>query len=81
MLTAQQEQLLIMLPETEYGRALIAWLKEEIEAQEVKEPGKICNDPLLEDFRVQMGIKIGLKSVLQKPQELKTKYLTQGVRR
>jgi hypothetical protein len=70
MLTQQQEQLLILLPDTEYGRALTAWLQQEIDLVEAAEPGKICHDPLLEDFRVQMGIKIGLKRVLQKPREL-----------
>jgi hypothetical protein len=72
VLTAQQEQLIMMLPETEYGRALFAWIQQEIDSLETNEEygGKICNDPLIEDFRTQMGIKIGLKRVLRKPNEL-----------
>uniref|UniRef100_A0A6M3J307 Uncharacterized protein n=1 Tax=viral metagenome TaxID=1070528 RepID=A0A6M3J307_9ZZZZ len=30
---------------------------------------KICDDPLTEDFRTQLGIKIGLKRALRKPTE------------
>lgn len=73
MLTAQQEILIASLPETEYGRALFAWLTQEIEVLEKNEEcgGKICNDPLIEDFRVQLGMKISLKRVLRKPLELK----------
>jgi len=67
----------MMLPETEYGRALWVWIEQEIKAQELREPGKISNDPLLEDFRVQMGIKLGLRKVLEKPQELKQKTIKQ----
>lgn len=80
MLTEQQKHLLIMLPETEYGQALYGWLRQEIKALEDKEEtvGKICNDPLIEDFRVQMGIKIGLKRVLNKPQKLIIETQRQG---
>jgi len=72
ILTEQQEILIINLPETEYGRALFAWINQEIESLEHKIDlsGKICNDPIKDDFRVQMGIKMGLKRVLRKPQEL-----------
>jgi hypothetical protein len=72
-LSIQQEQLIIMLPETEYGRALNAWLDDEIEriAAKLDLSGKICDDPLIEDFRTQMGISIGLKRVKKKPQELR----------
>ena len=71
MLTMQEEILLADLPKTEYGRALFKWLKEEIGMLENKEQhaAKICDDPLIEDFRCQLGIKIGLKRVLDKPQE------------
>lgn len=73
MITDQQKQLIVMLPETEYGRALFADIRGEIESIETKEEhgGKICDDPLIEDFRVQMGIKIGLKWVLNRPDKLR----------
>lgn len=80
MLTAQQEHLIMMLPETDYGRALFSWIYQELDELEHKEEfgGKICNDPLIEDFRVQMGIKIGLRRVLRKPAELIEKQRLKG---
>lgn len=70
------------LPETEYGQALFSWIKEELELIEAKEEhgGKICNDPLIEDFRTQLGIKIGFKRLLRLPKELIEKSNRQGVK-
>jgi len=71
MPTERDKYLISTLPETEYGQALERWLREEISLLENKEECglKISNDPLHEDFRVQLGIKIGLKRVLKKPKE------------
>lgn len=78
-----QKRLMMSLPETEYGQALFAWINEEIALQEKKEgtSWKICDDPLIEDFRVQLGIKIGLKRVLLKPQKLKEAEHRKGLKR
>lgn len=66
----------MMLPETEYGIALIAMINQEIEAIERKEPTmKICDDPIREDFRYQMGMKDAFKRILRKPQELKNEQI------
>lgn len=75
MLTKQQELLIIALPETEYGRAFFAWIQEEITQLEANEEhgGKICDNPLIEDFRTQLGLKIAYKRILRKAQELKDK--------
>lgn len=80
-LTEQQKQLIISLPATEHGRALFAWLSQKIEKLDHKaeHAGKICDDPLLEDFRTQMGIKIGLKQVLNKPEKLMKEQQKQRV--
>ena len=66
--------LISMLPETEHGAALFRRLREKItklEEVEMDGGGKICDDPLIEDFRTQLGIKIGLKRVMREPQECK----------
>jgi hypothetical protein len=80
MLSDQEEFLLATLPQTEYGQALKRWLEEEIGLLEDKQEhgSKICNDPLIEDFRVQMGILIGFKRVLRKPQEIADKLQNRG---
>ena len=69
MIDDRDKYFIAELPNTEYGQALIKWVKEEIELLEERETSylKICDDPLQEDFRVQLGIKTGLKRVLQKP--------------
>lgn len=71
MLTEQELLLISNMPKTEYGQALEKWIKEDIEQLEEKEgyASKICDDPLIEDFRVQLGIKLGLKRVLEKPRK------------
>jgi len=74
MLNDHDKYLIAELFKTDWGQALEKWLREEISLIENKEEFalKICNDPLNEDFRVQIGIKIGLKRVLRKPQECLT---------
>ena len=74
MLNERENYLIAELPNTEYGQALEKWLREEISLIENKEDCalKICDDPLQEDFRVQLGIKIGLRRVLRKPKECLT---------
>uniref|UniRef100_A0A6M3IZZ7 Uncharacterized protein n=1 Tax=viral metagenome TaxID=1070528 RepID=A0A6M3IZZ7_9ZZZZ len=69
MIDDRDKYLISELPSTEYGQAFFKWLKEEIALMEEIEQTslKICDDPLLEDFRMQLGIKIGLRRVLQKP--------------
>lgn len=64
--------LISTLPETEYGRALFHWIQEELDILETKElsGSKICNDPLIEDFRTQLGMKIALKRVMRKPHKI-----------
>lgn len=80
MLTEMQERLIILLPETDVGQAQMIWINEEIEQLESKDIlAKICDDPLIEDFRVQMGIKIGLRMVRDKAQELKSQLQNKGV--
>lgn len=71
-LTERDKELIVILPETEYGQALFKWLRSEIAMQEEKElhGSKICDDPLFEDFRTQLGIKIGLKWVLNLPTKI-----------
>jgi len=71
MLDERDKQLIAELSNTEYWQALEKWLREEISLIENKEEYslKICDDPLSEDFRVLLGIKIGLKRVLRKPKE------------
>lgn len=71
MLDERDNYYISELPKTEYGQALEKWLREEISLIENKEEYglKICDDPLSEDFRVLLGIKIGLKRVLRKPKE------------
>jgi len=60
-----------LLPKTESGQAYFSRLAEMIAEIEHKEEygSKICNDPLIEDFRVQLGIKIGLKRAMREPHE------------
>ena len=79
MLTDRDKYLISELPNTEYGQALINCIEEEIALLEHREEhsSKICNDPLVEDFRVHLGIKIGFKRVLRKPKECLTE-LKQG---
>jgi len=74
MLNDREKYLIATLPNTEYGQALEKLLREEISLIEDKEVygSKICDDPLHEDFRVQLGIKIGLKMILRKPKECLT---------
>lgn len=76
----QDKYLLSIIRKTEYWQALEKWLLEEISLLEIKEENsaKICDDPLNEDFRVQLGIKIGLKRVLRKPQECFENINTKG---
>lgn len=71
MLSERDNFLIASFPKTDYGQAFMSWLEEEIDTLEYQEEfsAKICDDPLIEDFRVKMGIKIGLKRVLRKPQE------------
>ena len=60
-----------LLPKTESGQALLDRLAEMVKEIEKKEEygSKISNDPLIEDFRVQLGIKIGLKRAMREPHE------------
>ena len=71
MLTDRDKYLISELPNTDYGQALERWLKEEVSMLETKEEHglKICDDPLHEDFRVQLGIKFGFNWVLKKPKD------------
>lgn len=80
MLTDQEKSLIANLFKTEWGQALENWLREEISLLEQKEEysAKICNEPIHEDFRVQMGIKIGFKRVLRKPKECFDELTKQG---
>ncbi len=69
---AQRDHLISMLPSTEYGIAFFEWIDEEIEMLEEKQlsSSKICDDPLIEDFRTQLGMKIAFKRAKRKPQEI-----------
>lgn len=69
---AQRDHLIAMLPKTEYGIAFFEWIQEEIDMLEEKElsGSKICDDPLSEDFRTQLGMKIFAKRVKRKPQDI-----------
>lgn len=80
MLTDHEKALVANLFKTEWGQAFENWLREEISLLEQKEEyaAKICNEPLHEDFRVQMGIKIGLKRALRKPKECFDELNKQG---
>lgn len=40
-----------------------------LEARELS-GSKICDDPLLDDFRTQLGMKIFAKKAMRKPQEI-----------
>lgn len=65
-------QLISVLPETEYGRAFFLWIQgilDDLE-QAKKSSWKICDDPLIEDFRVKLGMEIMAKRVLSKPQRI-----------
>jgi hypothetical protein len=75
VLSDHEKYLISELPNTEYGQALIRWIKNEVAIlEDLEEHGaKICNDPLHDDFRVQLGIKIGFKRVLRLPEESKPK--------
>ena len=68
----QRDYLISILPQTEHGMAERAWIQEEIDMLEKKElsGSKICDDPLIEDFRTQLGMKIAFKRVMRKPQEI-----------
>lgn len=70
-MNSQRAQFISLLPSLEYGRALMDWIKEEIDQLEkLEEAGlKICEDPLSEDFRYKLGMKAAFKRVLNKPQE------------
>jgi hypothetical protein len=76
MIDDHQSYLVVSLPETEYGRAFFSILKEELEELEkcLEISGKICDNPIREDFRYQMGLIEGYKRVLRKPQEIKENY-------
>ena len=69
MLTGNDKSLIANLFKTEWGQALEKWLREEISLLEMNEGTnlRISNDPLHNDFRWQMGMKLGLKMVLDKP--------------
>ena len=71
MLNEREKYLIAEVTRLEHWQAFEKWLREEISLLEKKEEfgSKICDDPLNEDFRVQMGIKIGMKMVLRKPKE------------
>ena len=79
MVTPNEKYLISQLPQTEYGQALNAYLNERISEIESNEGinWKICDDPLNQDFRVQMGVKMGLKEVRDMPGKC-TKELRQG---
>jgi len=64
--------LISQMPATEYGRAYFSWLQEEIDRLEENElsSAKICDEPLREDFRTQLGMKIAFKKAMRKPQEI-----------
>ena len=83
MLDERETYLIAEFPKTEWGQALEKWLREEISLLEKKEEFglKICDDPLSEDFRVQIGIKIGLKRVLRKPNECLTELNREGLKK
>ena len=71
MLLNYEKELLANLFKTEWGQVLEKWLREEISLLEEKETVnlRISSDPLHEDFRWQMGLKVGLKMVLDKPRK------------
>jgi len=71
LISDHDKYLISELPKTEYGQAFMRWLREEVDLLENKQEvnAKICDDPLTEDFRTQLGIKIGLKRALRKPTE------------
>lgn len=82
VLTEQEKYLIMMLPETEYGRAYFKWLRVEISrmiSNDLATGGKISDNPLIEDFRTQLGIKIGMTRAMNKPNELKEESKTKGV--
>jgi hypothetical protein len=71
MLNNRQKQLIATIPETEYGQALFAWIREEIELLETMEETslRICDERLIDDFRTQLGLKIAFRKVLNKPKQ------------
>jgi hypothetical protein len=71
MITDRQKELIAKSPETEYGQALFAWIRDELEILESSEETglKICDDPLSHDFRCQLGLKIAYRKVLNKPKQ------------
>jgi hypothetical protein len=71
MITNRQKQLIADMPSTEYGQALFAWIREELDILEKKEESglKISDDPLSQDFRSELGLKIAYRKVLNKPKQ------------
>jgi len=82
MLTESDLRLISMLPKTEYGQAQEKWIAAEIATLEGKEESglKLSDDPISEDFRYLLGMKIAFKRVLRKPQECE-QSLIKGERR
>lgn len=80
MLTDHDKDLIANLFRTDWGQALEVWLRDEISLLEEKEKHglKISTDPLHEDFRWQLGLKMGLKMVLDKPRECFNELKKQG---
>lgn len=76
----REDFLLVSLLQTEYWPALKNRIEKYIERIENEEEYsfKICDNPLIEDFRVQMGIKIGMKRVLRIPEETIEKLNRKG---
>ena len=69
MINERDRELIRQLPEIEHGQALFRWIEDEIKLLDEESGLKICDDPLMEDFRVKMGRKYELKRVLNKPKE------------
>lgn len=80
MISDVDEQYILGLLQLEHWQAYKRAIEADIKAIEEREEAlsKICDDPLLQDFRVQLGIKIGLKRALRKPQDILEKQQYKG---
>lgn len=72
-LTDQEKRVLSTLDQTEYGQALFHLLDHELSRiDKILDSGaKICDDPIKDDIRFNLGSRSVIRSLLKMPQELK----------
>ena len=76
MITPHDRQLIIALPDSDFGRAFLSWVKDRLEDRQ-KDYFlllKIDNDDIRNDFRFKAGFISALQEVLGEPERLKEEY-------